>query len=110
LEVWKLSKTLIKQIYELTNNFPSEEKYNLISQMRRAVISVSSNIAEGMSRNSIQEKKRFLEISRSSLIELDTQIEICFELDYLIVENSKEIQETLNHIFAMLTNLIAKIK
>ncbi|MFZ1292214.1 MAG: four helix bundle protein [Melioribacteraceae bacterium] len=110
LEVWKLSKTLIKQIYQLTDKFPIEEKFNIISQMRRAVVSVSSNIAEGMSRNSVQEKRRFLEISRSSLIELDTQIEVCFELNYIKEVDSQDIHETLNHIFAMLTNLIAKIK
>jgi len=110
LDVWKLSKELIKQIYEVTSAFPSEERYNLISQMRRATISVSSNIAEGMSRNSIQEKRRFLEISRSSLIELDTQIETCFELNYIDVTSSENLDETVNHIFAMLTKLIAKVK
>ena len=72
LDVWKQSMILIKKVYVFTKGLPSEEKFNLISQMRRSAISVASNIAEGFARYSNKEKKRFIEISRSSLVELDT--------------------------------------
>ena len=110
LDVWNKCKKLTTIIYKITSQFPKEERYNLISQMRRSAISISSNIAEGMSRKSIAEKKRFLEISRSSLIELDSQIEICAELGYLSTEDSSNLDDVMNHIFAMLTNLIAKVR
>jgi four helix bundle protein len=109
LNVWKLSIELISRIYLLTKLFPKEELYSLTSQMRRASISVASNIAEGASRKSANERKRFYEISRSSLIELDTQLEISIKLNY--INNKKEIEELgnqINHIFAMLTNLMSK--
>ena len=83
LDVWKLSKTLIKEIYKLTASYPREEIFGLTNQMRRASVSITSNIAEGASRKSPTERKRFFEISRSSLVELDTQLEISLDLEYL---------------------------
>jgi four helix bundle protein len=105
LDVWKLSFDLIKKVYKLTNVFPNDEKYVLVSQLRRASISVISNIAEGSSRNSAIERQRFFEISRSSLIEIDTQLEVAKNLGYIDSEQS-ELNELLNHLFAKLTNLI----
>ncbi len=93
-----------------TNKLPSDEKFNLTSQMRRASISITSNIAEGFARLSSLEKKRFIEISRSSLVELDTQFEACLQIGYLRKSDLDEIDDLLNHIFAMLTSLINKIK
>ncbi len=78
--------------------------------MKRAAISVSSNIAEGYARKSLIETKRYLDIARSSVVELDTQIEICLELGFLKPEETKIIEDNLNHIFAMITNLIKSIK
>ena len=72
LDVWKQSMFLIKKVYIFTKNLPSDEKFNLVSQMRRSAISVASNIAEGLSRTTNKEKQRFIEISRSSLVKLDT--------------------------------------
>ncbi len=72
LDVWKKSLTLVSQVYKLTQSFPREEQFGLISQLRRASVSVISNIAEGFARSSEIETKRFLEISRSSLVEVDT--------------------------------------
>jgi len=83
LEVWKQSLQLVKIVYQLTAKLPKEEQYNLVSQMRRAAVSLSSNISEGASRRTENERKRFYEISRSSLVELDTQVEICLLLNYL---------------------------
>ena len=108
LNVWKSSMNLISEIYRLTKAYPKEELYSLTSQMRRAVVSVSSNIAEGASRRSYLERKRFYEISRSSLIELDTQLEISLKLNYISDGFINELSNLINHIFAMLTKLIDK--
>ena len=70
LDIWKLSRELVVAVYALTRGFPLEEKYALCSQIQRAVISVPSNIAEGMSRNSIKEQLRFIEIAYGSLMEV----------------------------------------
>jgi len=106
LDVWKVSIKLVKEIYSMTKLYPSEETYGLKSQMRRAVISVISNIAEGAARKSNIERKRFYEIARASLVELDTQIEISLELDYIQNKNLKAIDDLINHTFALLSNLI----
>ncbi len=106
LNVWKQSMILIKKVYLFTGVLPSDEKFNLISQMRRSAISVASNIAEGFSRTNDKDKKRFLEISRSSLVELDTQFEACIEVGYTKSDDLDKFDDLINHIFAMLTNLM----
>jgi four helix bundle protein len=108
LDVWKKSLEYVSSIYKLTQSFPREEQFGLTSQLRRAAVSIISNIAEGFARSSKIETKRFLEIARSSLVEVDTQIEIAVSLKYLTERNIKELTELSNHIFAMLTNLIKK--
>lgn len=110
MDVWKKSMLLVKQVYLFTDKLPSDEKFNLTSQMRRASISIASNIAEDFARLSSLEKKRFIEISRSSLVELDTQFEACLQIGYLVKSDLDEVDDLLNHIFAMLTSLINKIK
>ncbi|HKJ69171.1 MAG TPA: four helix bundle protein [bacterium] len=72
LDVWNKSIKLVKEIYAITEHFPSSEIYGLTKQLRRAAVSIPSNIAEGSSRSSSIERKRFFEISRSSLAEIDT--------------------------------------
>jgi S23 ribosomal protein. len=79
LEIWKEGITLVKLIYKLANELPNEEKYGLRSQITRAAVSVPSNIAEGCSRNSEVEFKRFLEIAIGSLFELETQLVLIIE-------------------------------
>ena len=88
LDVWKIGIELIKQVYEITNLFPNEETYGLISQMRRSAISIPSNISEGAARNSKKEFIQFLYISLGSLAELETQMVISTELGY-IPQNSQ---------------------
>lgn len=110
LDVWKFSLELVVKIYSLTSNFPKEELFGLTSQLRRASVSVSSNIAEGLSRTSKLEKARFLEISRSSLVEIDTQLEIATKLNLCNKNNLVEIEKLLNSLFAMITSLKKKIK
>lgn len=110
LDVWNHSIELIKIIYKLTENFPKHEIYGLSGQIRRASVSIASNIAEGCSRKSTLEKKRFLEISRSSLVEVDTQLIISKELNYLNDIELETFNELLNKLFAKLSNLIIKIE
>ncbi len=86
LEVWQLSRLLVIDIYNLMEQFPEKEKYGLVSQMKRAAISVSSNIAEGSTRNSAKDQARFSTIAYGSLIELLNQLILSFDLK-LIVEN-----------------------
>ena len=78
----------------------------LTNQIRRAVISVPSNISEGASRKSKIERKRFYEISRSSLVEIDTQIEIALLLEYVEIKNINDIEELMSHLFSKLSRLI----
>ena len=88
LDIWKIGIELVKQVYEITNLFPNEETYGLISQMRRSAISIPSNISEGAARNSKREFIQFLYVSLGSLAELETQMVISTELGY-IPQNSQ---------------------
>jgi len=110
LDIWNFSLDLVTKIYSLTSQFPKEELFGLTSQLRRASVSVSSNIAEGLSRTSKLEKIRFLEISRSSLVEIDTQLEIALKLKLCDKNDLVEIEKLLNSLFAMITSLKKKIK
>ena len=83
LEAWKESIKLVKLVYKLTNDFPNQELYGLTSQIRRAVISVPSNIAEGNAKATAKETIRFIDIALGSLAELDTQLTIAQELNYI---------------------------
>ena len=106
LDVWRASIKLTAIIYELTLLFPNHELYGLTSQLRRASVSIPSNIAEGAARKSAKERRRFYEIARSSLVEVDTQLEIADKLNYLSDNNLNKVENKLEHIFAMLSNLI----
>lgn len=110
LAVWEKSLKLIKEVYRLTAKLPKEEQYVLTSQLRRASISVASNIAEGSARKSVSERKRFYQISRSSSVEIDTQIEICKLLEYFIDNDLNDIDIELNNVFALLTAMINNTK
>lgn len=83
LNAYKEGKNLVKMTYMLLAKFPSEEKYALCDQLRRAVISVTSNIAEGSGRNSVKEKSHFLEISYGSLMEVLSQMDVACDLGYI---------------------------
>jgi four helix bundle protein len=110
LEVWKYSIDLVDRIYLLTKSFPRDELFGITNQLRRASVSVVSNLSEGLSRTSTMEKCRFLEIARSSLIEIDAQLEISLKLEYTSAKKLEEISKLLNSIFAMITALIKKLK
>lgn len=88
LDLWKESIELVKKVYKITSNFPEKEVFGLISQIKRAAVSITSNIAEGAARNSRKEFIQFLYISLGSCAELDTQLIISKELGFLKSENS----------------------
>lgn len=110
LDVWKKCIEFVTNIYKTTEKFPKAELYGLTSQMRRAAVSAASNIAEGASRSSAVERKRFYVIARSSLVEIDTQLEISINLEYCKKEDLTEIENQMNHIFAMLSRMMTKTK
>lgn len=110
LDVGKLSIDLAIEIYKHTQILPSEEKFALIDQMRRAAVSVPSNIAEGMGRGHNKEILQFLYIARGSLYELETQIEICVLLNYLTDQKAIILDEKLVTIGKMLNSLISYFK
>jgi four helix bundle protein len=106
LDVWKGSMNLVIEIYKITKSFPKDELYGLTSQIRRAAISIPSNISEGSARNQTKEFIRFLQISQGSLSELETQFIISRNLEYLSSEVFYEINGKLNEIRAQLCGLI----
>ncbi len=110
LNVYQLSKTLVRDIYGLTAEFPVNEKYALSDQMRRAVVSVPSNIAEGTSKTSPKEQYHFLEISYGSLMELMCQTEIAFDLHYISKDEFSQIEEEIGNIYKMLSSMQASLK
>ena len=87
LDVWIKSIELVTEIYSITANFPNEEKYGIVSQIRRAAVSIPSNIAEGCARFSDKENLRFLDIARGSLAELETQLIISKNLGFIDSDN-----------------------
>lgn len=105
LKVWQKAMNLVESIYSVTRNFPKEEKYSLVSQMRRPAISIPSNIAEGAGRGSKKEYIQFLTIAYGSSRELETQSILCQRLGMLTSKQANEIQEELGHIGRMLLAL-----
>jgi four helix bundle protein len=109
LLVWKKSMELVKKVYELTNTFPEIEKFGLFYQTRRSAISIPSNIAEGQARNSTKEFIRFLSVAKGSLAELDTQIILAKELNYICHEHYECVQVKIDELQRMFYNLIKKL-
>jgi len=107
LLVWKKSIDFVTELYKETSNFPNIETYGLVSQLRRAVVSIPSNIAERAARNSDKEFVRFMNIARATAAEVETQLIISENLGYLIADN--KLKEKLLGISKMLTALINKI-
>ena len=105
LHVWQESRKISIKIYNYTKDFPSEEKFGLISQMRRSAISISSNIAEGTGRHTYKDKARFTEIAYSSALELLNQCIISNDLKLLDQKSYLIIRESISKITAMLDGL-----
>ena len=110
LIVWQKSMRLVTRIYLITKELPKNEVYGLTSQIRRSSISLPSNIAEGYGRNSTNDYIRFLQIACGSLYEVQTQLEICRNLEYLSKDIFNEIYEQSREIERMLNSLIGKLK
>ena len=108
LEVWKKSMDLVALVYQLTNDFPDTEKFGLTNQLRRASVSVPSNIAEGAGRKSKKEFIHFLYIALGSLNEIETQLEISKRLNY--ISNLDDFDTQFLHIKRMLLKLIESLK
>ncbi len=110
LDVRKKSRVLVKQIYLLTQSFPKEEVYGLISQMRRSAVSVPSNIAEGHSRSGTKDFIQFISIAIGSLAELETQTILAEDLGYVQSHNTKQIFNDIHEIQRMLHSLRNSLK
>jgi four helix bundle protein len=105
LEVWKRSLEFVTKIYHETSVFPADEKFGLIAQMRRAAISIPSNIAEGAARNSRKEFINFLHIAQGSASELETQLLICRNLDFYTQSQANLLLSELEEISRMIIGL-----
>ena len=110
LNIWINGISLVKHVYQLAELLPTEEKFGLKSQICRAAVSVPSNIAEGSSRNSEMDFKRFLEIALGSSFELETQLIIIQELNLIQNEKLNNLYDCLNKEQKMINNLISKLK
>ncbi len=105
LEVWNKSRALVVAIYKIIQQFPSEEKFGLTSQIRRAAVSVSSNLAEGSTRQSAKEKARFYEISYGSLIEILNQAILAKDLKFMTEKELEELRMEIEPISRMINAL-----
>ncbi len=106
LDIFSISKEFVLLCYKASRSFPTEERFALTQQIRRASLSVHLNIAEGCSRKSIAERKRFFEISRGSVIEIDTALDIAIELNYVQKEDLALLGAKLIRCFQMLSKMI----
>ena len=105
LEVYGKIRNLIKDVYSLQKNFPKEERYGLGDQLRRAVVSVSANLAEGSGRNSLKEKMHYVEISYGSLMEVFCELQTACDLEYITSDQFNSLRPQITDIAKMLSGL-----
>jgi four helix bundle protein len=110
LIVWQKSVALVTDIYTLTKSFPQEEKFGIVSQLNRASVSIPSNIAEGWGRESSKNYLQFLRISRGSLMETETLLEISKNLNYINEREFKVISDNIEEVSKILQGLIKSIQ
>lgn len=108
LKVWQKSMELAEEVYKITSNFPNDEKFGLISQIRRSAISIPSNIAEGAGRNSKKEFRNFLGIANGSSNELNTQLLLSIKIGFVQENNLELALSLMNEVQKMLFSLINK--
>ena len=106
LPIFQLSQRLALECYTVTKSFPAEERYSMVQQVRRAALSVHLNIAEGCSRKSTVERKRFFEIARGSVIEIDAAFDIAVRLHYCALDGLRPLGEAIVNAFKQLSGLI----
>ena len=105
LEVWKFSIDFAKKVYEITESFPDIEKFGLISQIRRAVVSISSNVAEGSAKQSLKDQARFTEMAFGSLMEILNQIILSFKLKFIKEKDYIDIRNYIENLSRQLNAL-----
>ena len=110
LKVWQRAIELVTEIYRITDSFPKKEEFGLTAQLRRAAVSVPSNISEGLTRKSGKEKLHFLNIAQSSLSEIDCQVEIGIRLGYLDQETYEQVEKDLVEVQMLLSGLSRSIR
>ena len=110
LRVWQQSIEMVTSIYLITKAFPKDELFGLVSQMRRAAVSVPSNIAEGYARGTDREKLHFLRISSGSMSEIETQLMLSLNLGYISQESFDELSENVTSVWKQLNALISSLK
>lgn len=110
LQTWKEAHSLVLEIYSITKQFPPEERYSLVDQMRRCTVSISSNIAEGFSRQSRKEKVQFYSIAKGSLTELQNQLFIAKDVGYMNIENFRKAARQTVLVHKFLNGLIQSAK
>jgi four helix bundle protein len=110
LIVWQKGHELVLMVYKITKEFPKDELFALISQIRRAVVSITSNIAEGFSRQSIKEKIYFYSLSQGSITEVQNQLLIARDIKYIDEKNFQKIAEQTVNVNKLLNGLIRKSK
>jgi len=110
LEVWREGIALVEGVYNLTKNFPDDEKFGLTSQLKRAAISVPSNIAEGAARNSDKEFLQFLYIAQGSIVEIETHLIIAEKLRFISAKQNIEAEQQRNKVARLLFGLIRSIR
>lgn len=108
LDVYKISRAFVKDCYSATKLLPPDERFNLMQQIRRAALSVHLNIAEGASRKSEPERKRYFEISRGSIIEIDAAFDIASDLEYIQKDQLTSLGNNMVRCFGMLSKLISR--
>ncbi len=110
LVAWRKAMELVTEIYKATQKFPKEELYGITSQLRRAAVSVPSNIAEGQARLSAKDFRKFLSQARGSLVEIETQLIICQMLKMLSTEESERLLSRTSEVGRILNGLLSSIK
>jgi four helix bundle protein len=110
LLIWQKSRSFCSEIYTITSTFPNDEKFGLTNQLRRASVSIPSNIAEGSSRNSNKDFSRFLEIAIGSAYEIETQLLIASDLGFIKIEQLELIINQLDEIIKMISKLKSTLK
>ncbi len=106
LDVYKASKNFVFECYKVSKSLPADEKFSMISQLRRAALSVHLNIAEGCSRKSLAERKRYFEISRGSIVEIDAALDIANDLEYLKNYNTESLGKSMITCFKILSGML----
>jgi four helix bundle protein len=106
LKIYEAIRELTKEVYAVSMKLPPEEKFNMIQQMRRAALSVKLNLAEESTRRSPNERRRFYEVARGSVVEIDAVLETAVDLNYFKDDQLNSVAKLLNKCFAMLSNMI----